>query len=385
MDEFLEANDWVGDFERELFVRSRRDGEFFLALSNMSQGPVAARVLEPEQITEPQNCRAIEDWLGTDRPSSWSFGIHTDASDVQHVYGYHVRWNESGSDWDYLDASRVEHVKLNVDRNVKRGVSDFYAVRAHLEGVEKLLRNTREGAAVQAAIAFIREHAPGSSAGQIHSLAALNSVTDYTQPTKTGSRTRYVTRYEPGTILDVAGGMQYKPGPLGASHGPNFIAIGQAVMRTIGTRWCMPEYMVSGDASNANYSSSLVAESPFVRACEAEQRFFISRFRKILWKVIALAATAGRFARWNVDFETLRALVAIQIEAPTIAVRDQLAEAQTSEIEHRNGVLSKRTWAALAGRDYDTEQVNLLRESEQTNFAKSKALMTNEARSIKSE
>ena len=31
----------------------------------------------------------------------------------------------------------------------------------------------------------------------------------------------------------------------------------------------MPEYMVSGDASNANYASTLVAESPFVKARQA--------------------------------------------------------------------------------------------------------------------
>ena len=153
--------------------------------------------------------------------------------------------------------------------------------------------------------------------------------------------------------------MQYKPGPLGSSHGPNFIAIGQAVLRTIGSRWCMPEYMISGDASNANYSSTLVAESPFVKACEAEQRFYKSRFSRIAWKAVRIAAEAGRFAPFHVDFAALRELVAIQIEAPAIAVRDQLGEAQTSEIEHRNGVLSLRTWAALAGRDYETEKKNI--------------------------
>jgi hypothetical protein len=221
IDEFLDDNDWVGDFERELFTRSRRDGEFFLALYPQPTGRVEARVIEPEQITEPEDPRSLEDWLGTEFASSWSFGIHTDANDVQHVHGYHVRWNSTGSDWDYLPVERVEHVKLNVDRNVKRGLSDFYAVRSHLEGAEKLLRNTREGAAVQAAIAFIREHVPGTTPAQIQSLSSSTALSHYTQQTKTGSRTRYVSKYEPGTVLDVASGMQYKPGPLGSSHGPN--------------------------------------------------------------------------------------------------------------------------------------------------------------------
>ena len=232
IDDFLESNDWVGDFERELFLRSRRDGEFFLALFPQPGGRAAARVIEPEQVTEPQNPRALEDWLGTEIASSWTFGIHTDADDVNTVHGYHVIWNDSGNDWDYLPADTVEHSKLNVDRNVKRGISDFYAVRGHLEGVEKLLRNAREGAAIQAAIAFIREHVPGATQGQIQSLAGGNAFTSYTQPTKTGARVRYVSKYEPGTVLDVAQGMQYKPGPLGSAHAPNFIAIEQAVLRT---------------------------------------------------------------------------------------------------------------------------------------------------------
>jgi len=359
VEEFLEDNDWVGDLERELFVRSRRDGEFFLALYPQSTGRTAARLIEPEQVTEPTDSRALEDWLGVDTPASWTFGIHTEADDVQRVHGYHVRWNNSGSDWDYLTSQMVEHVKLNVDRNIKRGISDFYAVRNHLEGVEKLLRNTREGAAVQAAIAFIREHVPGSTSGQIQSLSTTAATASYQQKTNPGTRTRYISKYEPGTVLDVSGGMQYKPGPLGSAHAPNFIAIEQAVLRAIGTRWCMPEYMISGDASNANYSSTMVAESPFVKACQAEQRFYKSRFRRIIWKAIHNAAEVGRFARWNLDFSALRELVDLHVEAPSVAVRDQLSEAQTSEIESRNGILSKRTWSALSGRDYDIERKNL--------------------------
>ncbi len=363
IDEFLETNDWVGDFERELFLRSRRDGEFFLALFPQPGGRAAARVIEPEQIAEPQNPRALEDWLGTETPSSWTFGIHTDAGDVNSVRGYHVIWDDAGNDWDYLSADVVEHAKLNVDRNVKRGISDFYAVRGHLEGVEKLLRNAREGAAIQAAIAFIREHVPGATQGQIQSLATGGAIASYTQPIKTGSRIRYISKYEPGTVLDVAQGMQYKPGPLGSAHAPNFIAIEQAVLRAIGVRWCMPEYMISGDASNANYASTMVAESPFVKACQAEQQFYKVRFRRILWKVLRLAARAGRFVHLNADFETLRGRVCLQIEAPAIAVRDQLSEAQTAELEHKHGILSLHTWAALAGRDYDTERKHLAAET----------------------
>ena len=50
-------------------------------------------MIELEQIIEPEEPHSLEDWLGTEFSSSWSFGIHTDTDDVQHVHGYHVCWN----------------------------------------------------------------------------------------------------------------------------------------------------------------------------------------------------------------------------------------------------------------------------------------------------
>lgn len=353
--EFLEDNDWPGDLERELFLRSRRDGEYFVALYPSAGGAVQLRVIEPEQVAAPEHPRGLEEWLGVETPSSWSFGVHTDEADVQRVHGYHVRWNATGSDWDYLPAAMVEHVKLNVDRNVKRGVSDFFAVRSHLEDAERLLRNTRQGAAVQAAIAFIREHAPGVTPGQIESLQQSLASRTYTETTPAGPRTRRVQRYAPGTILDISRGLQYKPGPLGAAHGPNFLAIEQAVLRMAGVRWCLPEHMISGDASNNNYASILEAGAPFVKNAEAEQQFYARRWRRMLWKVVERAARAGRL---GADFETVRQVVDLCIEPPEVAVRDRLQETQRRKMLFDAGVLSPQTWAAKEGLDFEREVAN---------------------------
>jgi len=353
VNEFLEENDWPGDLERELFVRSRRDGEYFVALYPAPAGKTQLRVIEPEQVTAPHDPRSLEEWLGVEFPSSWSFGVHTDQADVQQVHGYHVRWNASGTDWDYLPAAMVEHVKLNVDRNVKRGVSDFYAVQSHLEDAERLLRNTRQGAAVQAAIAFIREHAPGTTHAQIESMQQSLATRTYTEITPTGPRTRRVQRYAPGTILDIGRGLQYKPGPLGAAHAPNFLAIEQAVLRMAGVRWCLPEHMISGDASNNNYASILEAGAPLVKNAEAEQQFYARRWRRMLWKVIERAALAGQL---DADFATIRQAVALCIEPPEVAVRDRLQETQRRKLLFEAGLLSPQTWAAKEGYDWDREQ-----------------------------
>lgn len=360
VDQFIDDNDWEGDLDRELFGRDVRDGEWLLALFHVGGGRVAARVIEPDQLTEPTNAREIEDHYSIPGPCDWTFGVCTDAGDVQQVHGYYVRWNASGSDWDYLPASQVEHSKRNVDRNVKRGISDFYAVQQHLEDAEKLLRNTRKGAAIQAAIAFIREHVQGTTQSQVEGLRNSLATRTVQRTNDNGSTSnRYITRYEPGTVLDVPNGQQYKPSPLAGDAAPEFIAIHQAVLRSAGSNWCMPEYMVTGDASNAAYASTMVAESPFVKNCESEQSRWCKKFRRVLWKALKIAADAGRFDSLGVTFDELESLVELKIEPPRVAVRDANKETEQREKLAAAKVLSRQTWAAQENLDYDEEQANI--------------------------
>jgi hypothetical protein len=52
IDEFCDVNDWVGDRERELHNRVRRDGEAFTALYPDKNGIARTRFIEPERVTE---------------------------------------------------------------------------------------------------------------------------------------------------------------------------------------------------------------------------------------------------------------------------------------------------------------------------------------------
>ena len=193
VDDFLDGNKWIGRREREVFRRSRRDGEIFLALYHVGGGRVRTRFVEPEQVTEPDDSRAIEDHIGWDEPSDWKFGIHTHEGDVETVHGYHVQWSDKPADFDYISTSRMVHIKLNVDTNIKRGLSDFHPVYGYLQDSAKLLGNTVKGASVLAAIAAIREHVAGTTVSQVRNLQSDNAHRSYTQPTANqGSRTAYV-------------------------------------------------------------------------------------------------------------------------------------------------------------------------------------------------
>ncbi len=142
---------------------------------------------------------------------------------------------------------------------------------------------------------------------------------------------------------------------MGSERNPNFVLVGQYVLRGIAVRWNMPEYLISADASNANYASALVAESPFVKARESDQQFYKRHFRSLLWKVVRLAWEAGRFSRMGTSWDTLRSQIEIKIDAPAVATRDSLKLAQTQEVQIGLGILSRRTAAAQAGFDYDAE------------------------------
>jgi hypothetical protein len=212
------------------------------------------------------------------------------------------------------------------------------------------------GAALQAAVAWIMEAPAGSTQAQMQSLAADRGTAGYRAALAKGWATESALNYEPGTILRPSPGLEYKPGPMGSERNPNFILVGQYILRSIGVRWNMPEYLISGDASNANYASTLVAESPFVKAREADQQFYRRHFRSLIWKVLRLTWGQGRFERHGVSWAELEQQIEVKVDAPSVATRDPLKLAQTQETQIRLGILSRPTAAAQAGLNYDVEQ-----------------------------
>lgn len=371
IDQFLDENNWTGDLDREFFWRGVRDGEVFLAINPQRDGTCEARTIEPEQVREPygrqpngQPLTADSIWTEDETgcyeyATSWSWGIRTPAHDVQTALGYSVQWTAS-SEWTYYPATCLEHVKRNVDRVIKRGVSDFFGVSEWLEGQKRLELNTMRGAQIQAAIAFIREHVAGVTKSQGENFRNDHATSTSQRYALAGQQTRYQRNWDAGTVLDVPNGQQYKPGPMGAERGNAFVAIGQAVLRTIGARWCMPEYLISGDASNANFASTQVAESPFIKNCDAEQFQHGQKVLNILWRVVRWAWERGRFRQFGDAGEWLNILRCVEITAvpPSLEVRDAKAETDRNVILNERGILSKKSWSQREGLDPEVEATN---------------------------
>ena len=156
-----------------------------------------------------------------------------------------------------IAAADIQHRKANVDVNVKRGLPLFFPVRKNLRRAEKLLRNMSVVAEIQSAIALIRKHQGSTTAG-VQQFAAGQADVTVAQP---GGRTTSFRRFGPGTILDAPSGIDYDF-PASALDAASYVTILQAELRAIASRLVMPEFMLTSDASNANYASTMVAEGP---------------------------------------------------------------------------------------------------------------------------
>jgi len=348
VDAFYELNAY-DELQAELVKRSRRDGEYFLR-GFPEDDQYVVRTVEPEQVTE-QDCP-------TD--AGWSLGVRHrvedggTVEDTQTALAYWVKYGAQ-DDGEEVSAEEMQHVKINVDRSIKRGLSDFLPTGEAIEGVKELLKALWKGATIQGKIVGFKEVQAELAAGQLFQAQARTG--QYVAPDGT---LRDYQQIDHGTIMTVRGG-KYIPNPWVNAGGETHLAIAQAVYRLIGNRWRMPEYLISGDASNANYSSTLVAGSPFSRFCKRWQKFYKRRFAVPVWEAVRLACAAGRI---EADYETLRSLVDIQMGAPEPDVVQPLDQATIDWGDMDRGVLSKKSRRLHRNLDDEQEKTNIAADPE---------------------
>ncbi len=349
LDKWLKQVKWY-QWEVELFRRTRRDGESFLELvdDELTEVGVALKSIEPEQIREPQDQDAVNRRLGV-RNASWKYGILTPRDDTADAVAYWVvsqYADETGRGGELVEAEDMFHLKTEwIDRMAKRGISDFFSVANDMPAVKKLLRNLRDSASAQACIAMVVEHpeqsnplAPGGEPftdrdGNCTSAMVLN-----------GTRR-----------IDLPFGKKFVAGPINSQAGI-LIEVLQAALRNIGSRWQMPEGLVSGDASNANLASALVAEGPFVRALEFRQWHYRIAYGQFLERVLDRAAAAGRLGPAT---ETLFDKLELSVECKPVIPRKASEETARNETLSGRGILSDQTWAAREDLDFEDEQANI--------------------------
>lgn len=324
IENFCDLNQWTRKHQ-EIIRRKDRDGEVFLRFFQDMKKTLEFRFVEPSQVFCPLRMSV--------RPEH-SFGIHTSPNDVESVLGYWI-------DEKYVDASDIQHRKENVDENVKRGIPLFYPVQKNFRRIEKLLRNMSAVAEIQSSIALVRKHSDGSPEALRKYIGSQHG-----SPLKNEhcGDMKNVQRFAPGTIIDAFQGTEYQF-PIAAIDASRFILILQAELRAIASRLVMPEFMLTSDASNGNYASTMVAEGPAVRMFERLQYSTISDDLFVFQKVIE-----HEIRRGILPDDTLQR-VKIHAIPPILAVRDRLNEAKADEILLNCGVLSAHTMSMRYGLD----------------------------------
>jgi hypothetical protein len=290
-DEWRELAEWgEGEHDREEECRQRLivEGECTLRFFKgdaQSDGLPYVRHIEPELIRTPPGYTTLD---------PWGWGVKTRENDDEHEDGIWLCDPANVSEGRSVNADDYVRVKANVDRTVKRGLSDFFPVAEHLRKVLGLLDNMGHVARLQAAIAWWEQY-PTATVEQVQNQIRVGA--DYSRvklpPSVNGASTD-VTNYEAGTVVRTEAGREVQPGPV-ASGVPGFAQVHALLLRGAGFRWGCPSYF-SGDA-DATFASVLVAGSPFVRITEARQEKVKGFARSVAMRVLAFCEKTGRLPR----------------------------------------------------------------------------------------
>lgn len=336
--DFQERNRWHAR-QQECQRRLDRDGEAFVRFFE-TDGRLAVRFVEPEHVSAPTG--------KTNAP----YGIETDPHDAETARAYWVQRGSLEQAWDRVEADQIQHRKTNVDRTAPRGVPLLYSIRANLRRSWKLLRNMSTVASIQAAIAIVRKHT-GTHGGSIQQY--VNNLATAQRTDAEGNQKTY-QQYPAGAVVDTPPGLEYSFPATGIDV-VKFVGALQAELRAIAARLAMPEFMLSADASNANYASTMVAEGPAVKMFERLQAEMIWHDYQVLTRALEVAERHGRLPPGTAQ------RVEIDAEGPIVTSRNRLAEAQADQILLTQGVVSPQSVAARHGYEWEQEQ-SLMQQGE---------------------
>lgn len=377
VDDFCKRNRWncaadpregkqVGSTrEQEACRRTFRDGEgiirfFFLdgteggAAGGVSKdrGKTYVRFVEPSCVRDPG---------GVSPGDGWYLGIKHRVEpyeDLEDIEKYHVVYSNQtlgnaeerdSPTGEEIDAAQIVHIKMpDEDAMIGRGTPFFvYDTFDALYRAGRLQKMISVGAAIRASVAEQWEYQTATNA-QITGLAAgLGKAV--ANPT-TGATEYLESPRRAGMIRSGAANRKLVP-PVPGMVSENLEAA-QGDLRQAASAGCAPEYLVSADASNANFASTKEAGTPFILYGELLQEHFKSPYLVCIWKAIRWGVECGVLPPETLD------LIEIQVEAPKRVVRDSLQIAQEDQILVGLGVKDRQTASMERGLDPKTVAQN---------------------------
>lgn len=354
------SNNW--DLKsKELIKRLFRDGEVFNRWFKVDKMNIF-RFIDPAEIKPGTN--------GTP-----TFGIETDPDDYENIISYHREYKDSvnnAKDED-IPAEEIDHWKIMVDSDVKRGVSFFQGLGKYITEYEQWLEDRIKINKIRHIWNVVAEPIAGTT--PISDLKGKFADTTRDAPLG-GEKNKKVTK--PGSILYTKGiRWDLKSLNINASDTADD---GRAIQLMIAIGTNFPEYVIRGDASNANYASTMVSESPFVRAMESWQDFVEKIFQTIFKRVIEQGITNGDIPKTykakvttfdsdkqeDVETEEEReSTTDCIVNFATLIHHDLKADTEAVQIHTGEKWCSKKTASEKFDYDYEQEQEQIARESAQ--------------------
>lgn len=268
----------------EIVRRSIRDGEVFIQFFDKDEegkatGKTTVRFIDPLRVRDDPKKVMAGELTQTIRN-----GVNTDPDDVEKVVSYSVQDAIDQNKFEEVPVEQILHIKINADSDQKRGESFVQVVMRLAKHYEQWLENRIVLNKMRSAIVLIKkiEGTPAEVARLANTISdASNTPSGYTKK----------QQIRGGTVITEGPGVTYR------MEAPNINASdvkedGRNIKCAMAAGTNLPEY-VFGDASNANYASTLIAESPFVKAIEWWQIFFEQSFGEIFRRVIQNAVDAG--------------------------------------------------------------------------------------------
>ncbi|MBA3315050.1 MAG: phage portal protein [Planctomycetaceae bacterium] len=295
---------------REFARRTWRDGECFVRHFPRAQWPPVVRFLDPETI-------------GSTPEAPESSGVITDLDDAETVVAYLLIDQATGELREAIPAGEVLHAKINADSNEPRGTTLFAPLIAPLTQYERWLDTELVARKLQASIVLWRKVSDGPT-------ASFGSTADDDLAIEAASR----ERFHAGSILTTSAStdLQFLQPP---SHIRDSAPLGRMMLLSAAAGAGLPEYMLTGDASNANYASTMIAEGPAVKLFQSEQKFFAVELSRLWRWVMAEAVRLGQLPAGFLDSAEP------DWAFPTLVARDRPRERYADVRLVQAGILSR--------------------------------------------
>jgi hypothetical protein len=194
---------------------------------------------------------------------------------------------------------------------------------------------------VRTAIALIRKiDAP---------TARIQAIRDSMESETTTADRKKQKMLERGTVITASKGVEYEM--LSPNiHAQDVKDDGRNMLLSVAAGVGFPEMILTADYANANYSSTLIAQNPFVREVEDWQDYAKTFYQEMYATVILAGMEYGDLPN---DTST-----ECDVEFPPMIHADIKEENEAYQIMNLNRIMSKKTWMLKQGLDPESEKSN---------------------------